>query len=215
MKLFVVCSLPFFLCTGVQSDSQMQHVSEAFGHIIYHNFEKLNVKFDVEKIVQGIRHAAEGKESPLDESKCIEIIHLEQEKRFKIISLENRKQAENFLTLNARKEGVICLENGKLQYRVITPGSGPLVKPHSSPLIRYTVKQLDGSNVWAPNQEGSIDLEETIPGLKMGLVGMKEGEKRMLYIHPDLSYHEKAFFMLLPNALLTFEVEVMKAHSNS
>ena len=215
MKFFVLSLLPFFLFAQVQVESEMEDVSEAFGHIIYNNFEKLHVKFDLEKIVQGIRNAAEGKQPPLKETKCIELIHSEQEKEFKILSQENRKKAESFLKTNSEKEGVICMEGGKLQYLVLKSGKGPLVKARSSPLVRYGVKLLDGTDIWPPNQEEPINLEGTIPGLKAGLVGMKEGEKRMLYVHPDLSYHEKAFFMLLPNALLTFEIEVLKADSNS
>jgi peptidylprolyl isomerase len=39
---------------------------------------------------------------------------------------------------------------------------------------------------------------------------MKEGEKRTIYIHPDLGYGTSG--MLPPNSLLTFEVEIMKSH---
>ena len=34
----------------------------------------------------------------------------------------------------------------------------------------------------------TIPLDQTIPGFSKGIVGMKEGEKRRLFVHPDLGY---------------------------
>lgn len=56
-----------------------------------------------------------------------------------------------------------------------------------------------------------ISLDETIPGFSKGIVGMKEGEKRTLYIHPDLAYGVNG--SLPPNSLLTFEIEIVKANN--
>jgi len=38
---------------------------------------------------------------------------------------------------------------------------------------------------------------------------MKEGEKRTIFVHPSLGYGDKG--ALLPNSLLTYEVELIKA----
>ena len=56
-----------------------------------------------------------------------------------------------------------------------------------------------------------VSLDETIPGFSKGIIGMKEGEKRTLYIHPDLAYGVNG--NLPPNSLLTFEIEIVKANS--
>jgi len=195
----------------VPAEPNMAHVSEAFGHIIHRNFSLLNVPFDIGKIIEGIQAAAAGKEGLITEKECIDAIHSEQDKKFKLLSKVNLKQAEEFLAFNAKKEGVVCLEEGKVQYKVVSPGKGAEVKKHSSPLIRCTVKLLDGVEIGPPNLEEPIGLDETIDGLKAGLLGMKEGEKRILYIHPDLAYGAKVLPSLYPNVLLTFEVEVLKA----
>jgi peptidylprolyl isomerase len=197
---------------GETAEPNMARVSEAFGHLIYRNFRLLNVPFDIGKIVEGIEAAAAGKEGLITEKECIDAIHSEQEKKFKLLSKANLKQAEEFLAANAKQEGVVCLEGGKVQYKVVLPGKGAEVKNHFSPLIRCTVKLLDGADICPPNLEEPIGLDETIDGLKVGLLGMKEGEKRILYIHPDLAYGEKVLPVLYPNVLLTFEVEVLKVN---
>ena len=40
---------------------------------------------------------------------------------------------------------------------------------------------------------------------------MKEGEKRTIYIHPELGYGTSGY--LPPNSLLVFEIEVVKANA--
>jgi len=42
---------------------------------------------------------------------------------------------------------------------------------------------------------------------------MKEGEKRVVYVHPELAYGTSGF--LPPNSLLTFEVGLIQANGSS
>lgn len=205
-----ICSILF---AEERAEPNISLVSEAFGHVIYENFECLNVKFDLKKIVQGIEDAAAGRESPLAKKDCIDAIYSEQEKNFKILSKENLQQAEEFLISNAKEKEVVSLERGKVQYRVISPGKGPKIKPHSSPLVRVSVKTIDGKDLWEPDLEEPLSLDETIEGLQVGLLGMKEGEKRILYIHPALSFKMKEYLFLFPNTLLMFEIEILKVTS--
>ena len=41
---------------------------------------------------------------------------------------------------------------------------------------------------------------------------MKEGEKRTVYIHPDLAYGTNGY-LPPPNSLLTFDIEIIKANA--
>ena len=78
-------------------------------------------------------------------------------------------------------------------------------------MIRYTGKYLDGSVFGASKEDEQLSLDEIIPGLRAGLLGMKEGEKRTIYIHPDMAYGTNGY--LPPNSLLTFEIEIVKANA--
>ena len=44
------------------------------------------------------------------------------------------------------------------------------------------------------------------------MLGMKEGEKRKIFIHPEYAYGTKG--SLPPNSLLTFEIEIVKANGS-
>lgn len=212
MKFLSLATLSF-LCASLfgEQDSDLGRVSEAFGHIIEKNLERVDVKFDLQKVVKGIEEAAAGKDSPMSEQECIDAIAALQKKNLQILSQKNLEEAEEFLSEKGKSSDFFSLEEGKVLYQVLSSGNGSQVKPHSTPLIRCSVKKLDGSLLGAANQEELVSLDETIPGLKIGLLGMKEGEKRTLYVHPSLCYGNKKCFPLPPNCLVIFEVEVLRS----
>lgn len=190
---------------------EIARLSEAFGHVIGKNLENIGVKFDMAQVVKGLQDAMSGKESPMSEMECIQAIASVQEKIFKEQCAENLKRAETFLSDNAKFEGIVALEEGKVQYRILEKGAGAEIESHFSPQIRYTGKHLDGSVFGSSKEEETISLDEIIPGLKAGLLGMREGEKRTVYIHPDLAYGTNGY--LPPNSLLTFDIEIVKANA--
>ncbi|MBS0603725.1 MAG: FKBP-type peptidyl-prolyl cis-trans isomerase [Verrucomicrobia bacterium] len=196
---------------AVAQPVEIAKVSEAFGHVIGKNLENIGVKFDMAQVIKGLQDALAGKESPMSEMECIQAIAAVQEKIFKDQCAENLRRAETFLSDNKKSEGVIALEEGKVQYRVNEAGTGAVVEAHYAPLIKYTGKYLDGSVFGSSKEEEMISLDEIIPGLKAGLLGMKEGEKRTVYIHPDMAYGTNGY--LPPNSLLTFDVEIVKANA--
>lgn len=58
-----------------------------------------------------------------------------------------------------------------------------------------------------------LPLTKVIPGFSQGMQGMKEGEVRVLYIHPDLAYGTAG--QLPPNSLLIFEVKLIEANDDN
>lgn len=193
----------------VQQDPQINKLSEAFGHIIGKNIENLGVHFDIAALIKGLQDATAGKDSPMSEAECVEAITHAQERAFKELAVENLQKAADFLAENANTEGVVVLEPGKLHYKIEKEGIGATVEEHYTPMIRYTGKYLDGTIFGSSKEEEQICLDEAIAGIGKGIVGMKEGEKRTLYIHPDFAYGTTGY--LPPNSLLTFEIEVVKA----
>ncbi len=193
----------------------MKKLSEAFGHFIGRNLQSPGLSFDLDGIIKGIREGASGQPSPLTEKEYEEMMAAVQEKAFKEMSTNNLKAANEFMTKNKQESGVVEVVPEKLQYSILKEGTGPTVEPHSSPKIHYTGKYQDGTVFGTSEEMGgpiTIPLDQTIPGFSKGIAGMKEGEKRRLYVHPDLGYGTTG--QLPPNELLIFDIDLVKANSD-
>lgn len=201
--------------TDKSDQIDMKKLSEAFGNFIGRNLQSPGLKFDMESLIKGIRGGAAGESSPLSEKEYEEMMSAVQEKAFKEMSAANLKNANDFMAKNLKEAGVVEVLPGKLQYLIIKEGTGPTVEATSSPKINYTGKYQDGTVFGTSEEMGgpiTIPLDQTIPGFSKGIVGMKEGEKRRLFVHPDLGYGTSG--QLPPNELLIFEIEVVKANSD-
>ncbi len=193
----------------------MKKLSEAFGNFIGRNLKSPGLAFDLDSIVKGIREGSAGQPSPLTEKEYEEMMAAVQEKAFKEMSATNLKAANDFMEKNKGDKGIVEVVPGKLQYSILNEGTGATVEAHASPKIHYTGKYLDGTVFGTSEEMGgpiTIPLDQTIPGFSKGIIGMKEGEKRRLYVHPDLGYGTSG--QLPPNELLIFDIEAVKANSD-
>jgi peptidylprolyl isomerase len=207
----------FFLfllsCSVLSAEDNDSQVSETLGYMIGKNLQRLDIQLDLNKLIEGIHNASLEKEPPMTEEACIRAIESIQKKRSIEQGKKNLQQAEVFLADQAKKEGMTVLESGKVQYHIIKEGHGKSVQADSTSLIRYTIKELGNSSSDSP-KEGWLSLNEVIPGLKTGIIGMREGEQRIVYVHPELAYGEMGGFVLPSNLLLIFEIEILKANRN-
>lgn len=193
----------------------IKKLSTAFGNFIGRNLKGPGVSFDMDALIAGIREGAEGKPSPMSEEEYEEALTALQEKAFNDVSKQNLEQANVYLLKNSQEKNVVQVESGKLQYEILEPGTGAIVTEHSVPQLNYVGRFIDGTVFGSSEETGAVEisLDQTIPGFTQGLVGMKEGEKRRLYIHPDLAYGTSG--PLPPNSLLIFDIQIMKSDITS
>ncbi len=188
-------------------------LSETLGHLIVRQLNQPGFSFELDRVIQGMKDEREGKPSPLTEEEYEQMVSTLQEQQFVQTAEQNLVEATTFLHNNASKEGIQTVDE-KLQYQVSQAGKGETVGPDSVPLIHYKGKLIDGT-IFATSEGMSqpiaLPIKQSIPGFAKGIVGMKEGEKRVLYIHPELAYGLSGH--LPPNSLLIFEVEVVKANA--
>lgn len=190
---------------------QADLIAESFGHMMVKHLQK-NPGFalDIAKIIQGMNNEMSGLPSPMSEEAYEMALVQLQESAFKNLADTNLANANAFLEKNAEQAGVVCLEP-KLQYQILATGVGAEITSESTPLIHYIGSLIDGTifgNSYDAEDPISLPIAQTIPGFSKGMAGMKEGEKRRLFIHPDLAYGATGH--LPPNSLLIFEVEVIK-----
>ncbi len=188
------------------SAQDLKLLSHAYGHMIGQNLSSIDLDLDTSALISGIQDAFNGMESPLSDSKTIEMITHLQERKFKTECETNLKAAEAFLAANKKNDSIIELENGKLQYKKLAEGTGKGCSDKEIPVISYIGTYLNGEVFGKSEKDESISLDETIEGFRKAILGMKVGEKRVVYIHPELGYGVSS--SLSPNALLTFEIEM-------
>lgn len=176
-----------FLLTAIACSAEepdVVKISESMGHLIGKNLQSIGV--DLEAVIQGLHDAAAGKQPPLSEEECVEAVAALQREDLAKKQAEKLQAAEEFLAQNKQATGVVSIEDNKLQYKIDEPGQGSPVGIHHSPLLSFQVHGLDGHLIGESEGEEVFSLEDTLPGFGKGIVGMREGETRTIYIHPDL-----------------------------
>ncbi len=199
---------------GDLSPDVIKKISVALGHYLGRNLTTPGINFDVDSVVEGMRDATAGKPAPMTDKEFEEAMGLLQRRAHEKQAEANLKAANDFIQQNAKQENVVEVEPGKLQYLILQPGTGPAVEAHGNPQINYSGKYIDGTVFSSSADVGgpiNIPLDQTIPGFSKGIQGMKEGEKRRLFIHPDFGYGTMG--QLPPNSLLIFDIEVVKAEA--
>lgn len=213
ISLFTSCEKSEEETSSINEDD-MRKISVTMGHYIVDNLNQQNLSLDIESFIKGIEEAKAGQEPPLTKKEFMELLASYRKKAFDLKSSENLKIAEDFLEGNSKDPQVIIVENGKLQYKILENGNGKAVDEDGTPLIHYEGKFIDGKVFDSTEKRGKpieLSLKSTIPGFKKGMAGMKEGEKRRLFIHPDLGYGSRG--RLPPNSLLIFDIEVVEAET--
>jgi len=192
-----------------ESQTDIKQLSLAIGHLLSKTINDIGISFDIDLVIQGLKDASNGISSPMSENDCVSAINAEQKKAFEALAAKNLKEAEDFLKQERKKQNVHSLENGKVLYTVLNNGSGDTIAESGKVSIRYKGSLLNGNVFGESSKDETIDISHLVSGLKSAMAGMKEGEKRLIHIHPDQGYGTEG--MLPPNSLLSFEIEVAKA----
>ncbi len=177
--------------TDVEKILEPQTLSKALGHTLAKNLmETPTFNFDVNSVVEGMQDELEGRPSPLTDAeyeRAFDIIH---QRYLDEMSTANLNQAESFLNLNMDNPGIIEIIPGKLQMSILEKGEGTAsIQSEDTPVLHYTGKYLDDSLI-EPVENEPFPMNQAIPGLQKGMIGAKKGEKRRLFIHPELCHSE-------------------------
>ncbi|NGX29055.1 MAG: Peptidyl-prolyl cis-trans isomerase Mip [Candidatus Anoxychlamydiales bacterium] len=187
-----------------KDDKDIKKISESIGHMIGKNLDDLGIELDIKQLVEGIKKASDKKISPMDEKECVAVLNKIQTKVNKQISAKNLKIANDFLQKNAKNKEITELEKNKLQYKIIKNGKKGSLKPYHTPIVNLQGRYMNGK-VFTKMEE-SLILSETLPSLQKAIIGMKENEKRRIFIHPKLFYDEDKENLGL---LVIFDVEII------
>jgi len=194
-------------------------LSYAIGLNIGKSLEKDAIDVDPEIVAQGFKDALAGGKTLLtdDEAKAAIValqadLRKKQEETMKAAGEANKKQGDAFLAANKAKEGVVTLPSG-LQYKIVTPGTGPKPAATDTVVCNYRGTLIDGTEFdssYKRGQPATFPVGQVIPGWTEALQLMPVGSKWQLFIPPDLAYGERSPSPVIGvNSTLIFDIELL------
>lgn len=202
-----------YLCFPYKTQKQIY--SEQYGYEIWEDIQDLSVELSVEDVIKGIRAKAEGKVIEKANNNALSrtsIAALRREALEKQAA-QNLERSKQFLKKITKNANMIMLDPDRLYYEVKSQGSGTqCIQPSSTACFHYTITTMDNDTIVSTRDEEApkkVFLDTALPAFSRGVVGMKQGERRIIYAHPDLAYR-KLRPTIAPNILVTIDVEVIE-----
>jgi FKBP-type peptidyl-prolyl cis-trans isomerase len=203
MKKWIFLSL-FLTCSCSQKNPSKNPVSFYKGYTFWKNMtENPQFPYDVNEVIEGIKAASSGKESIVKEEEIVAILDQFEQKQI----AQNLADAEKMLqTLSSSCTEVVP---NKLYYRLLQSGEkNQSITQNSLADFIYTVSILENGSfkeIFSTGQTSvRINIQDTIPGFALATIGMLRGEKRVLYMHPDLNIGNYPEFLC---KLIMIEIE--------
>jgi FKBP-type peptidyl-prolyl cis-trans isomerase FklB len=189
--------------------TQQEKFSYAIGLDVGSNLKSMKVDINIDALVRGLNHGLKGEKALLTREQVLEVFRTAQEAQ----TAAARKEGDDFLAENKKKEGVITTKSG-LQYKVIKEGKGQSPKPTDQVRVHYKGTLIDGTEFDSSYKRGrpaTFEVGQLIPGWSEALQLMKEGGTYQLFIPSDLAYGAQgAGETIGPHAALIFEVRLVK-----
>ena len=126
----------------------------------------------------------------------------------------NKKEGEDFMAKNAKKDGVKTLESG-VQYRVIKEGTGAIPADTSLVKVHYEGRLLNDSVFDSSYRRGepiTLRCNQTIKGWTDAMVHMPAGSVWEVYIPQELAYGEREQGIIKPFSVLVFKIELLEVN---
>jgi len=198
--------------------TQKDKVSYAIGMNMGMGLRQRSLDIDPDVLAQGLRDALAGKTLMTESDARAAIIqwqnemNAKMEEQRKAAGEANKTEGEAFLAANKTKEGVVALPSG-LQYKILTPGTGPKPTAADSVVCNYRGTLIDGKEFdssYKRGQPATFPVSGVIKGWTEALQLMPVGSKWQLFIPPSLAYGERGAGQDIgPNATLIFDVELI------
>lgn len=199
--------------------TRKEKVSYAIGLNIGKSLHKDSLDVDPAIFARGVKDAMTGAKALLTEDEMRTVLtavqadlRKQQEEAMRQAGEVNKKAGDEFLAQNKTKDGVVTLPSG-LQYKILTPGTGPKPTASDSVVCNYRGTLLDGTEFdssYKRGQPATFPVDGVIKGWTEALQLMPVGSKWQLFVPTDLAYgNQGAGPNIGPSATLIFEVELL------
>ncbi|MBP1676608.1 MAG: Peptidylprolyl isomerase [Bacteroidetes bacterium] len=191
----------------------MEKVSYALGLSLGNNLLSSGIKaLDYGKLAKGIQDVMEGQKTEISYQEAQTVINEFFSSLQEKAGDEAKKQGQEFLEANAKRDGVVTLSSG-LQYEIITPGTGATPKASDTVNVHYHGTLISGEVFDSSVNRGepaTFGVTQVISGWVEALQLMPVGSKWKLFIPSELAYGSRGAGQSIgPNTTLIFEVELL------
>lgn len=205
----------------------IKKLSESYGHALGQSLVNSGLGLDPDLVIKGLRSAVDGKAFPMALPEYERSMATLQNIASEFLTKANLEDANNLFEEIKQEGQAVILEEGKIAYeRTEVEGdeSLPAAEEKSTVLVIVTARLLDGRHFFtcpAADESGesvhplTLPLESAPRALAKGIVGMRENESRLLYVHPTACEGMSEMFgdLLPPNALLIFDLQLVSANA--
>ncbi len=212
--------------TKVSLDSTVDRYSYALGMDLGKAIANINVPLKLDVIIAAIKDEVDTTRKVLMDDTTAEkalqglLLQMQQQKEAdaKAAAEKALKEQAEFLAKNVLDSAVKVTTKG-VQYKVIKEGTGITPKVSDKVQVHYIGALLDGTEFDNSVKRGEpleFPVNAVIEGWQDLLQVMKEGMKVKAWIPSALAYGEAGVPPMIPaNALLVFEVELLKVYAET
>ncbi|CAG5080418.1 Outer membrane protein MIP [Parvicella tangerina] len=200
--------------TEMTLKTEVDTVSYSIGLNIAENLSNQGLSdLNVDALAQGMMDYLNENDLSISKEQGEQIIQAYTQKKAMEAANKNKKEGEEFLADNAKKEGVVTLPSG-MQYEIITEGNGAIPTANDKVKTHYHGTLIDGTVFDSSVERGqpaTFGVTQVIKGWQEALQLMPVGSKWRLYIPYDLAYGERgAGGQIGPFATLIFDIELIE-----
>ena len=199
--------------------TQKDKFSYALGMNLGTSLRRQSVPVDPNILARGLKDALAGGKTQLTEDQAkaalMEVqteMRKKQQEEMQQAADTNKKAGEAFLAGNKSKDGIVALPSG-LQYKILTPGTGPKPAASDTVVCNYRGTLLDGTEFdssYKRGQPATFPVSGVIKGWTEALQLMPVGSKWQLFVPSDLAYGDRSPGPeIAPGSTLVFEVELL------
>ena len=193
-------------------DQELEQLSFYMGYLIGRDHAKNSYDFPTkfEKLAEGMKAGIAG-DFIQGKEELVPLIKRMQKSIVEKQTAYNLQEAESYLkALVTNQPSLVEDESSKLFYLVKQEGNG--LEVQGQPWLHFKMSEwkegalhLIYSTYEDKGEPLQVDLEAVVPGFLRGVQGMRVGEERTIYVHPDLAFG-LGKLDIAPNRLIVFDV---------